>query len=135
MTPNPYQSPHELKASHAPAPTADATPSSMLLRGCLSLLLVPFVLFFGCAGVIARIDSDEELLECIIIDVLVGAAMLGLVLLHSGWLFLAMPWWKKLILALLPAILCAGTLIGWHSFTVYMRNHAIDDFRQRQAVP
>jgi hypothetical protein len=97
--------------------------------GCLSPLLVAFVMFFGGAGILARIEP-EELAMTIVIDVLVGVAIFALLALNSPRMFRPPHAWTSSIPALVVAVMFSATLIGWHCFTLQSRYNAIELHRQ-----
>jgi hypothetical protein len=129
---NPYEAPlASLNAASASEDDADV-PRRRPAIGCFSLLLVAFVLFFGCAGLFARIESDEELGEIVIIDVLVGVAIVTIAILNSRGRNRKPRFLTRIVSAVAVAIVVSGLLIGWHCFTVHMRKQAIERLRQQQ---
>ena len=131
MDSNPYESPRENRRSGAPAAGYDASPRRHPALGCLLIFLWIFVLFFGFTGFFARIDSGEDFFESIVLDVLVGVAIVGIAILSSHRVLPPPPLWRRMVPAVFIALLVSGLLIGWHCFQVHVRQRAFD-LRQEQ---
>ena len=122
MEPNPYEAP-------VAEPDGGRTQNEGLpyLRGCLSLVLLVPVLYFGCLAFVARIESYEELAFCYVIDALLGLSIGGIVVLSSP-LLVRLPARRSwaVIAAITLAVFCSGSLISLHSYQVYVRSHAFN---------
>ena len=100
--------------------------------GCVSLLLLAFVVLNVFGGLFVRIDSNEELTENIVQDLLVGIAIVGIAVLKTPNILRPPRLWSRMIPVALLACFVSGLLISWHCFTVHLRTHATDELRERQ---
>ncbi len=101
------------------------------LVGCCSVSLLIFILYIGVGGILARIEP-EELAMTVFLDVLLGAAIVGLAALNARRPHV----WREIIPALVFGVMCSSALIGWHCFTLHMRARAIEiqqEMREREA--
>ncbi len=100
--------------------------------GCVSLLLLAFVVQAVLGGLFVRIDSNEELTENIVQDLLVGIAIVGIAVLNTTNILRPPRLWSRMVPVALIACFVSAILISWHCFTVYLRTHAMDELRDRQ---
>ena len=121
MDSNPYEPSREIGTSAA---GDDAGLRRRPALGCLLAFLYIFVAFHAIAGFFARIDSGEELTNVIVLDVLVGAAIVGIAVLSSGRVCHPPGLWRRMVPAVFLALLVSGLLISWHCFQVYTRQRA-----------
>ncbi len=94
--------------------------------GCLSALLAAFILFFGCGGLIARIDPGE-FAGTAVVDILVGLAVFGFLSIRAtlnadGRTSTGAT--QRYLLPAIAAVASAAVLIGWHWFIVWARESA-----------
>ncbi len=130
MDSNPYEPPVEPCSDACPQVVDDGTNSRRhpVVR-FLTFLLVVFVVYFGIAGLLARIEPGE-LVATIVVDVLVGVALIALFALNSRRTFGRPVLLTRFVPALVFALMCSGALIGWHCLTLHLRYRAIELHRQ-----
>ncbi len=100
--------------------------------GCLSLLLLAFVVLTVLGGLFVRIDSNEELTENIVQDLLGGIAIVAIAVLNAPNILRPPRLWSRMVPVALLACFVSGLLISWHCSTFYLRTHAMDDLQERQ---
>lgn len=102
--------------------------------GWLFALLVAFVLFFGLSGLVARVESGAELVYVIIIDLLIGAAIVGVGVLITPHVVEPTRLWTRMLSVIVIALLISGFLISWQSYAYYMRKNAYGHFLEQQRL-
>lgn len=97
-----------------------------------SALLVAFVLFFSLGSWVARVESDAELVYVIIVDLLVGAAIVGIGVLNIPHIVKRTRLWTRMLPVVVLALVVSGFLISWQSYAYFMRKNAYRHFLEQQ---
>ena len=100
--------------------------------GCRSALSVMFVIFFGLASLVARVESDEELFVVIILDLLIGAAIIQIGVQNTPRGVKRTRRWKRILPVVVLASIVSGFLISWQSSAYFARKNAYRQFLEQQ---